>query len=171
MHLSTSKLAEIKSKTISKIMKELDLAASDNKIDEFLKKYEIIIEEETMPVQPRTMKILVMGDLAGKLKDYQMIAKKLNIPKNNLEFISDYKELKRFSVSKLEYSNVYSDIIYGPNPHKQVDMGKYSSFLVRMKKESHKYPRVHTSIANEKLKITISNFKETLLSTRYYEAI
>ena len=171
MALSISELAAIKAKILSKIMRELELADKNDTVGEFMDKYGIVIEQEAMPVQPRTMKILVLGALAGKVKDYQIAAKKCGIQEDNIEFISDYSKLKGFSLSKLEYSSVYSDVIYGPNPHKQVDMGDTSSVLAEMERNPAKYPRVRRCIANDKLKISITAFRNSLMDTRYMEAI
>jgi hypothetical protein len=169
--LSIDQLATIKSKVLSKIMKELELADKNDSVDEFMEKYGIVIEEEAVPVQPRTMKILVLGSLAGRVKDYQIVAKKCGVPEDNIEFISDYDRLKGFSLTKLENSNVYSDVIYGPNPHKQVDMGDKSSMLAEMMRNPARYPRVIKCISNDKLKISISGFRDSLSNTRYMEAI
>ena len=116
------------------------------------------------------MKVLVLGSLAGKVKDYQMVAKKMDINPDNVEFVDTYDD-KRYNVARLEYSMEYSDIIYGPNPHKQVGMGNTNSFLAEMKRNPDRYPRVIEAISNDKLKITISGFKSALTSTRFFETL
>lgn len=171
MEYSVSQIAKIKSRIFAKIAVELDLANENNEIEEFLEKYGIVFEEDTMPVDTRTMKILVFGALAGKEKDYKMAVKKSGINPDNVVFIQDYSELKRFNVAKLEYSFDYSDIIFGPVPHKQVGIGDNSSFLAMIKKEPHKFPRVIEAVAEEKLKITITGLKNALLKTRYFETL
>ncbi len=160
---------KILNKIISKIRYEIEKACENDEIDELLIKYGVVLEESSMPVNPRTHKVLVFGALAGKENDYKKIAKNLGLRENQVDFISDYKELKRFNTTNLQYSNVYSDIIYGPNPHKQIEMGDTSSLLSVMKREPDKYPRVIEAHANSALKITISNFKEALLKTRLIE--
>lgn len=171
MRFSTQEICEIKSKVLSKIMSELDLAISEDKVDEFLGKYSIIFEINPFPVQPKTMKILVFGALSGNVNNFKLAAKKLGIDERHIKFECDYKDLQRYDVSRLEYSAEYSDIIFGPNPHKQIGIGDYASALSKMKNEPDKYPRVIESIANNSLKITISSFKEAILNTRYYESI
>ena len=167
---SISQLIEIKSKIFDKIAKEIDLANKNDEMQLILEKYGIFLEEEPVLVNTKTMKILVIGALAGKLKDYQIAVKKMNIDLDNVEFIDTYDD-RRFNVKRLEYSMDYSDIIYGPNPHKQVGIGDTYSFLAEMKRHPEKYPRVIETISNEKLKITISGFKKALQSTRYYETL
>ena len=170
MQLSFSKLVELKEKIIRKVSREIDLANANNSLQEVLTKYGIYPENKSILVDTRTMKILVLGALAGKIKDYQIAAKKFGISENNIEFVDTYDE-KRFNVAKLENSMEYSDIIYGPNPHKQVGMGNVNSFLAEMEKNPDRYPRVIRATANDKLKITISGFKNYLSKTRYFQAL
>lgn len=61
------------------------------------------------------------------MKDYVAIAKELNVPKNSINFISDYDDLKRVDVSKFRNSSVYTDIIFGPVSHKMTGIGDISS--------------------------------------------
>lgn len=170
MEYSFRQLSEIKSKIFAKIAKEIELANKNNEMQTLFDKYGIIFEEEAIQVDTRTMKVLVLGSLAGKVKDYQMVAKKMDINPDNVEFVDTYDD-KRYNVARLEYSMEYSDIIYGPNPHKQVGMGNTNSFLAEMKRNPDRYPRVIEAISNDKLKITISGFKSALTSTRFFETL
>ena len=171
MSYSFTELSKIKSKVFAKISAELELANKNDEMDLFLDKYGIIIEEDAMYVDTRTMKILVFGALAGHLKDYQLTAKKMGISLNNIVFEEDYSKLQRYDVSRLENSFEYSDIVFGPVPHKQVGIGDNSSFLASIEKEPNKYPRVVKAVANNQLKLSISSFKDALLRTRYFETL
>lgn len=171
MSYSISELLKIKSKVFAKISSELELANDNDEMDLFLEKYGIIIEEEAILVDTRTMKILVFGALAGHLKDYQLAIKKMGIPVGNVVFEEDYNKLKRYDVSRLENSFEYSDIIFGPVPHKQVGIGDNSSFLALVSREPQKYPRVTKAVANDSLKLSISSLKDSLLKTRYFETL
>ena len=169
--LSIVELAKIKSKVFAKIAAEIELANKEDAIDEFLEKYGIVIDCEQIPYfDSRRAKILILGALAGNIDDYKTQLGKLGLNKNNVEFISDYDELKRFNAQKLEYSSEYSDIIYGPNPHKQVNIGDNASLLTMLRRSPEKYPRVIEAVANSKLKISINSFKEAVLKTRLFEA-
>ena len=44
------------------------------------------------------MKVLVLGSLAGKVKDYQMVAKKMDINPDNVEFVDTYDD-KRYNLT------------------------------------------------------------------------
>ncbi len=135
MAYTQAQQSKILQKIIAKVRYEIEMACENDEINELLDKYGISLEEGCMPVNRRTHRILVLGDLAGKENDYKKAAKNMGISEKQLEFISDFKELKRFNTITLAYSNVYSDIIFGPNPHKQVGMGDHSSFLAAIKNE------------------------------------
>ena len=171
---SFSEVARIKSKIFAKITKELEMANKNNEMDEVLEKYGVVLEEEERtPINTRTHRILVIGELAGSKKDYQLVAKKMDINPDNIEFM-DYEESKRLDARRLEYSNDYSDIIYGPAPHKTNEMGDTSSLLALIETNPMKYPRLIRSKSNStdgRLKITITGFKEYLRKTFYYETL
>ena len=118
----------------------------------------------------RRSKILVLGQLSGKVKDYQLAAKKLGVREDNLEFV-DYDGAKRLSAERLRYSCEYSDIICGPIPHKIEGMGDTSSFIAEMERNPSEYPKLIKATANESLKFSISGFKENILKTRFFEEI
>ena len=171
MPYSIAQKAKIKSKVLAKISMEFSYADSDEDISEIMDKYGIHLEEEPAYVNTRQMKILVFGALAGKVNDYKMAARKLGISDDCVVFEKDYEKLSRYDVSRLENSMQYSDIIVGPNPHKQTNINGYSSMLSMIKSNPSKYPRLIESHANQALKITIRNFREALLSTRFVEAL
>ena len=174
MKYSISEFAAIKAKIFAKVAKELELANKNDEMDEVLDKYGVVLEaEERMPINTRTHRILVIGELAGSRKDYQIAAKKMDINPDNIEFM-DYEESKRLDARRLEYSNDYSDIIYGPTPHKINEMGDTSSLLALIENNPMKYPRLIRSKTNStdgRLKITISGFKDYLKRTFYYETL
>lgn len=172
MQYTNQTLAKIKSKVLSKINAELSLAIDNDELDEFLEKYGIIIEEsETMFVNTRTMKILVLGDLAGSINSYKLTLKKCGIDERNVIFENDYDKIKRIGVARLEYSTEYSDIIVGPIAHKISGIGDNSSFLALVEKEPNKFPRVVKATANNTIKLSITSFKDSLLKTRFFEAL
>lgn len=171
MKHSASQISQIIQKIIAKARKELEIAQENDSVEEVMEQYGVSLEEDPVQVNPRISKILVFGALAGKKRDYLLAAKKLNIPEDNLVFISDYDELKHYDTAKLEYSVEYSDIIYGPAPHKETNMGDTSSFLAKLKNEPNKYPRLTVASANGALKLSISSFRNSLTRTRYFETI
>lgn len=171
MGYSPVQIRKIIDKIVTKITYEVQMAATEGTMQDVLDEYGITLDEEpVMPVDRHKSKILVLGAVAGRLSDYQMTAKKLGIPSDNVEFVTDYRKMKHFNVSNLRYSWTYSDIIYGPTPHSMEGMGDTSSLLAEIKNHPNDYPRLVQVSANEKLKITISNFRSALTKTRYFEA-
>ena len=168
---SDRQIREILRKIIAKAQRELMIASENGTIDELLEDYGITFEESAMPVNPRTSRILVVGSLAGKQKDYEMSARKYGIPSSNIEFLSDYEKLSNNDLTRLEYSNEYSDIIFGPVPHSMAGKGDASSIIVKMEREAEKYPRVIRANAGNELKLSVSSFRKAIKSTRYFETM
>lgn len=107
MSYSFTEIATIKSKIFSKITKELEIANKNDTMDELLEKYNIFIDqEERMPINTKTYRILVIGELSGSKKDYQIAAKKMGVNPDNIEFV-DYVDSKRINAGRLEYSCEY----------------------------------------------------------------
>ncbi len=170
MEYSISAVAKVKSILISRIQTEILLAQKNNTLDEFISKYNINLNEPPVPVDTRKMKVLVIGDLAGKKKDFLLAAKKCDVSENNIEFIG-FEDVDRINPARLKYSHEYSDIICGPVPHKVKGMGDASSLYSLLESQPDIYPKVIRAISNESLKITISNFKSILLQTKYFETL
>lgn len=174
MSLSINEKSKIKARVFAKVSNELDIAIKEDELQAFLDKYGLVIEEEErLPINTRLAKILVFGQLAGSKKDYQMTAKKFGINPDNVVFL-DYDETKRFSAERLRNSTQYSDIIYGPAPHKCADMGDTSSLLEEIRKNPMEYPRLIEAKSNTvgtNLKISTSTFKDCLAKTFYYESM
>ncbi len=97
-----------------------------------------------------------------------MAAKKLGVDSENLKFV-DYSEAKHLNAERLRYSSEYSDIICGPIPHKVEGMGDTSSLLAKIEKNPSEYPKLIKAEANQKLKFSLTGFKNYLLKTRFFE--
>lgn len=153
---------------MQKVKLELLLAYENGCVDEVLDKYGIVVEDEAMPINIKKAKVLVLGAMPH-LKNYQMAARKLGFDDNNIEYVTDYDRLTGFNTSKLEYSNTYSDIIIGPNPHSMKGNEGYSSLLSKMQTNKDRYPRVIVASSNNEIKFSITNFKDCLTRTRMFE--
>lgn len=168
---SQSQISDLKSKIMRKINAEITLTLNNCALNEILEKYGVEIEEtQYFSSVTRRSKILVLGQLSGKVKDYQVVAKKLGVKEDNLEFV-DYVGAKHLSVERLSYSNEYSDIICGPVPHKIEGMGDTSSLIVEIEMNPSEYPKLIKAVVNDSLKFSISGFKEYILRTRFFEKI
>lgn len=171
MAYSQSQITSLKAKIIRRINAEIALAIKNDTIDELLEKYGVELDEISYQSGvTRRSKILVLGQLSGKLKDYQLAAKKLGVKEDNLEFV-DYDGAKHLRSERLRYSCVYSDIICGPMPHKVEGMGDTSSLIVEMERNPSEFPKMTKATVNDNLKFSISGFKECILKTRFFEAI
>lgn len=171
MELSNIQLLNIQSKIFAHISRELKIANKNGMIAEMLDKYGIILEEEYMPIEVNRSKIIVFGALAGKVYEYQAIAKEYGISSDHIEFQNDYAKLTNFDVGRFRNCSNYTDIIYGPVPHSTSGKGDASSILAEMKNNPQEFPRVIEALANGKLKITKNSFINSLIKTRYYEKI
>lgn len=171
MVYSQSQISNLKIKIIRKIDKEIKLSIENGTLNEVLNKYNIELDEvEYLTCITKRSKILVLGQLSGKVKDYQIAAKKLYISEDNLEFV-DYNESKHFNVERLRNSCEYSDIICGPMPHKIKGMGKTSNFIAEMEKNPTEYPKLIKVSSNNNLKFSISEFKKCIEKTRFFDEI
>jgi len=162
--------SRILQKIIAKANALLLAAEDDAAVDEVMRTFGVSFEEGAMPVDPQRSKILVFGALAGSLKDYQLAAKKLGIPSENIVFESDYERLHNYDTARLRFNSDFSDIVFGPVPHKQENMGNTSSLLAEIKRCPNEYPRLTVASANGTLKLTITSFRNALSQTRYFES-
>lgn len=170
MPYTTKQRETILQKIIDKITSEFFYCREDSDLNDMMRKYGVSLETEpVMPVQKNRSVILVVGALAGKKAAYQMAAKKLGIPERNIEFEDDYAKLTGFDVAKLHYSETYSDIIIGPNPHSMKNKGDGSSVIATIQNNPTEYPKLGFATANNELKITMTNFKDLLKQTRYFQ--
>ena len=171
MALTTREIANIKGKALSAFRRMLDDAINSDTLDEFLKNYGIELDIEDNPeyyLYSRRTKIYVIGELSGHRKDYILTAKKLGICEDNLEF-KDYSEMKSFNTEKFRNTYLISDIICGPIPHRVPGVSDYSSLIAEMKTNPNVFPKVFIASSNGQLKLTISNFKQAIIQTRFKE--
>ena len=170
MRYSYAQKSAILQKILSKIQKEFRFCNTDEEIDCLMKKYDVSMDEPcVMPVSKTRSVVLVIGALAGKKSDYQRIAKKLGISDKNIEFVDDYSKMHGFSTAKLRYSEKYSDMILGPVPHRMELLEGESSLFAAVNSNPEIYPKLGLATANSALKITLNNFRDLLMKTRYFQ--
>ena len=168
---SNQEIAEIRLSIINKIEKEIDVAIQANTLEFLISKYEIYKPSKNlMLIDANHCKVLVVGQLSGRKKDYIQRIKKQNIDPKRFEFL-DYNEFKKFNVVKLKNSMLYSDVIYGPCPHSVKGMSDVSSFLEEMIENPDIYPNLIIAKDNSNsnsLKFSITCFDECIKKTRLY---
>lgn len=161
-------LLELSEKIYQKILKEISIAYSENKIDEVLNKYGLANEIEYPCYDINNGKILVVGDSRVNKSDLIGIAKQYGIRESRIEFQLDYTRLHNFDFGNLRNSFVYSDILVGPLPHKVEGINGFSSFLAMVEANPEEFPMVIRLESANELKITKESFKNGLLKTRLY---
>lgn len=82
----------------------------------------------------------------------------------------DYKKNKRYQFSKLKNNVNYSDILFGPNAHKAMDIGKNSSAIGMFEKHPELYPKkIEIKAYGGSLKITTTSFRNALMETQAFK--
>jgi hypothetical protein len=106
-------------------------------------------------------KIVIIGQSSVEKNIIYAIIKELGIDKSRVELCLDYDDAKTFNFKKLRYNPSYRVVLVGSMPHSTSGKVEHSSSIAEMEQEEG-YPRVVRLTANEKLKITKTNLKETL---------
>jgi hypothetical protein len=110
----------------------------------------------------RKPNFLVFGSAQIPIDHMRGIAKNLGIDKDQLIFMLDYEDNKRFDFDKIRFSSPYGGILIGPNAHKMVGVAEYSSIIQKLTNEPG-FPHIEEikTISGE-LKITKSSFRDAL---------
>ncbi len=109
----------------------------------------------------KTAKIVVFGESKLKANVLTAVGEKLGISKDRFEFHLDYHDAKTFDFSKFQYNPNYSLILVGPMGHSGRSKEGDSSVISHIAHEEG-YPPVVKLIAGSQLKITKTNFRDTL---------
>lgn len=106
-------------------------------------------------------KIVVIGGTEVKENILLGIAKKLGLDKSRFEFCLDYKKIQKYDYKKLQHNPNYRVILVGPSPHSGRGKGTSSSTITAIEQGKY-YPPVIRLQGSNGLKITKTNFRETL---------
>lgn len=107
-------------------------------------------------------KIVVIGGTKVREDVLLGVAKKLGIEKSRFEFCLDYNQIQKYDFKKMQYAPQYRVILFGPSPHSGRGKRESGSIIAELE-HSNAYPRViRMQVHNDELKITKSNFEETL---------
>jgi hypothetical protein len=119
-------------------------------------------------VTTRRRRLLVFGDNRvpeDKLKRY---ANAIGFPSDDIDFYLDYEKNRRFNLNSIQYHSPYVGILVGPNAHKMVNLGDYSSMLTKLRGEpGFPYCIEMRTLAGE-LKITKTSFEAALMTMMDY---
>lgn len=158
---------------ISDIFIELEKQARDanNKgtIFDFLKAHNITFDDfDECNYNKSSVRLLIAGQSDIKKEHIFGILKKLGIDKNRVDMVLDYDDLKKFKWNDIQYSEKYSDVVFGACPHSVVGKGDYSSVISRMEHEDG-WPNPIRASANEALKFSQNSLFNALLETEFYK--
>lgn len=116
-------------------------------------------------VIPNRSKILIIGYQIKKDVLAQE-AKKQGFDAKRIDFVEYHSG---FDIKNLQYSQVYTDVLIGPIPHKARNIGESSSIIAMIEEQQEKYPKLIklTNLGGE-LKITKNSFVDALYKTIYF---
>lgn len=161
MPLDISEFEQLEKNVLKKISCDLVFANRTDTLEEYLKRIRCIdLMEKYNQYYANNAKIIVIGASAISVKEMEGVAKKLGINPKKLELHLDYKKNERFNVTVLQNNINYSDIIFGPNAHKMIGIGDYSSALAMIKDNSENYPKLTQASDGNALKFQNLHLKE-----------
>lgn len=156
---------EIYEAVLEKLSKELNYANQENKLAEFIDKYELFQEEKYVYFDKYNANILIVGELNFNKDVLYAIAKEKGISKDQITHL-DYANAKHFDFQSIKGYSRYSDIIVGPNSHKVVGINGYSSLIEMIKNEQDQFPKLtEAKDSTGKLKITKTSLKTAFDNT------
>ena len=150
-----------------KLLQILTITNGNGKLDELLELLGLsdLLGTDNQYTTYKTGKIVVIGESQIKENVLESIGKNFGFDKNRFEFWLDYDALKtpkyRDKLKNMQYSPKYAVILFGPVPHSGHGKGNSRSIITEIE-HTPGYPTVRKLESNGQLKITKSNFKETL---------
>lgn len=168
MALSIIELSDLEDELMARIPDEITAVLSKlnrtGRLEEFFEMLGMsdLLQEEDDFYSYKDGKIIVVGGTEVKEKVLLGVAKELGLDKNRFEFCLDYEAIQKYDFKKMQYAPQYRAVLFGPSPHS--GRGKCDNGSIIAELESSKaYPRVVRMQSGSELKITKSNFKETLM--------
>ena len=168
MALSIIELSDLEDEFMARIPGEITAVLSKlnrtGRLEEFFEMLGMsdLLQEEDDFYSYKDGKIIVVGGTEVKEKVLLGVAKELGLDKNRFEFCLDYEAIQKYDFKKMQYAPQYRVVLFGPSPHS--GRGKCDNGSIIAELESSKaYPRVVRMQSGSELKITKSNFKETLM--------
>lgn len=170
MVLDAIKLEDLYDRLARQMRKDLYQANREQNIDSYLKKihYENIIQGYNTYYDRKNAKVVVIGGSMISIDDMRRIAKKNGLNPQLLEFHLDYDRLTNFDFNQFRNNPNYSDIIFGPNPHKVRGIEGYSSAISMMQQEADQFPKLIIAETSNELKITKTSFTKAIKNTQIY---
>ena len=170
MLFNPSELEDLYGKLIVKIKSDLYTANAEQNVEHYLRyiHYDSLIQQYNQYYDKRNAKVAVICDSRINLDDMKKIIKKKGLRPSRFEFYLDYDKLTNLDMNKFKNSIYYSDLIFGPNPHKTKGIDGYSSAISMIQNESEQFPKLIIAESNSELKITKTSFEKAIENTQMY---
>lgn len=168
MALSTIPLSELEEEIIKRLPDEITAILSKlnrtGQLEEWLDMMSMsnLLQGEDELYSYKDGKIVVVGGTEVKEDVLLSVAKKLGLDKSRFEFCLNYDQIQKYDFRKMQYAPLYRVILFGPSPHSGRGKGESGSIISELER-SKAYPRVVRMQSSNELKITKSNFRETLM--------
>lgn len=168
MALSIVELSDLEDELMARIPDEITAILSKlnrtGQLEEFFEMLGMsdLLQEEDDFYSYKDGKIIVVGGTEVKEEVLLSVAKKLGLDKNRFEFCLNYEAIQKYDFKKMQYAPQYRVVLFGPSPHSGRGKGDSGSIIAELE-TSKVYPRVVRMQSGNELKITKSNFKETLM--------
>lgn len=169
MTLSDLEIKDLETLVLQKVVRELQNANRTNELEKYLRKIdcsEFIVEHNTE--YTHNAKIVIIGESAIDVKEIESVAKKNGINPKRLELCLNYEKIKSLDIRRFEYNCNYSDIIFGPVPHKMVGIEDNSGAIAMIKNNTKAYPKLNLASDGNSLKITKKSLDYCFKNTQYY---
>lgn len=170
MVLNAVKLEDLYCRLAKQIKKDLYQANREQDIESYLEKihYAEFIQGYNTYYDRKNAKCVVIGASMISIDDMHRILKKHGLEPRRFEFYLDYSKLTNIDINKFRDNPYYSDIIFGPNPHKIKGIDGYSSAISMIKNESDRFPKLIIAETGNEIKITKSSFTKAIENTQMY---
>lgn len=167
--LGYDQLIDLEEAILDNLWDALTKANADGSLEQLLSSIGLAhLLKEVLGIEPPLNtwgdgRILVVGDAQCRPKDLMGVAKSMGINPRRIEYI-DSNEATNYDFAQLEYSRNWCAVLFGATPHSTKGRGEDSSIIAHLEKNRERYPEVRRLHANKRLKITKTNFRETLQS-------
>lgn len=169
MLLDSLEFKTLEDKVLEKVARELEISNRTNELENYLRKIgcsEFVAEHNTE--YTHNAKIVIIGESAIDVKEIESVAKKNGINPKRLELCLNYEKIKSIDIRRFEYNCNFSDIIFGPVPHKMVGIEDNSGAIAMIKNNTKAYPKLNLASDGNSLKITKKSLDNCFKNTQYY---
>jgi len=108
--------------------------------------------------------LILAGSNVVKVNDIYKAARQCSVEKDQLELHTDYVKNKHFQLETLRGNSRFDGILIGPEAHKVVDLGDYSSVIQKLECEDGFPPFMEIRRKSGRLQVSSTGFKDAMTS-------